>query len=1586
MNDDQLIQLLQDKTPEELSVEEIELLQSRLAESDQLRQALFQQLEMEEYLATALGRVNVSIDSITATRHTPGSGPRPMMLAVVLLVCLGVIGFFALLVVPGLKNDPSDVAEVTDAEEPPADADGTEETDEPIDEPADEKPPPEEIVEEPDESPDPPPEEPDDPPEEVEQPVEPPQPQGPWVAGLAAPPQPFSQTWYVDFDTTKYLPDKEGLETWLEKVPGQHVRFHEEKISNVNHGAFVGLCQLSAPFPEDAALRFSTAKADQLRLHCFRRQQGVSIYWNTRHGAADRWASYATTREAGKPTPITFQLTDTDEGRDEVCDARYGPTLMLFWHDGDLVLMRGDIEMARAGFPDGPPEEIYFEGQATFRGIEMLRLADHPAPPDAWPEPYEVVQRPADLDWQGELPENSVFEKREDGSVHLAMDNAEQFGWTSIPMPTDRIRFVEVEIDNATPGAQIWLGQPEVRNGAGEIAEKAGRPNNPTLAFASNNRDKRLVAVWRPRDENLRTFDYHEIQEKQVPYANGHLWARFLVAAGWVRCWISADGEEWAVINWGEPWYAGQMTQLSIGCSKQTPGAQITLKTIRYRELPAVNGMVDDELLARAQAFPGEHDYFRWLVAVTQAQPAGVDATDWRTACALRTLAIGSSSKTMQALIDLLEKTNRRRHRGDLQQQLAVLKELPMLASLWEKLPDDQPIELHKRYHAIGHELAASGNIRPYTSVRRAMMTELPLARHFFKAFDADLVQYEMLQLAYRGRWDDVDEFVKQLQFYGGQQLEQAVPLTPWLETLAAKQQPARLGEGVVRLRDDWQNPLVEEYSKEAYNVMAEFHATVESESHDDAARMIAELDPYSMHGLVPSASDKDLLVSVATAVRSAMNRNDELAAVVNDESEIGTIRVNKATTQGNVDAVRLATVQFHGTVAAGMAHRWLGDRALAGGEFVTAMDEYRRAKETLGILEKRQLEPRIRLAAAMLGMDYGTPASTSVAFGEITMSAEEFERLIEEMRTVHANSSGALTSIASEYIGDAPSPSGIQVHRRGRLDGHPGEDSGNVDGRVREYEVPWLPRQLGITVDRKIAYINNRFHVAAYDLNSQGKRLWQSPPPPSRGKTRDWKLVPMRPVVTDRHVFVRQLSKDGPVLLCLGRDDGKHVWVTQPQNDEALISDPVLTHGKLFVLVLREMARGDDVLRLVSFSLDTGEPIDGYDLLNIRDSWEERRVCSTTALPGGILASFGGFVLNVDFDGNVRWARRQLMVPAAQDITWVTQRFDPPLVTGDRVIIASPGVRTIDCLDIDYGELKWRAVLPNVDRMIGLCAGNIIVHAGDDFLALDVETGEQQWKTQLLAPFDAELCGGEHGLLIAHKVPAPDHKDRFCPELVWLDGTTGEITAQTLLPELHEQHPQFGPLLKHDDRLWSFYAPRREDPHRDLIELQPQGEATAPINTGAAEDPWLAHTRDDLREAMTDQFPQWRLLSAARRDGFGYLADIHNEKDVVALPAQADAPIVLAREIAIPASGKPRLKLRLGSDPNHNWRLVVRHGEKVLHEEEMEWAKLQQVWKDRTINLKTAAGKSGWLSIEAHFVSGGDHTRTYWKRISVEF
>jgi len=1611
MKDDQLIQLLQEKTPEELSLEEISLLQRRLAESEELRVTLFEQLEMEQYLAEALGRVEVSLDEVASSRATRVSRHHPILLSVIAVVCLGLIGFISLVIVAAMRSpDDAPVAvadngapdEEEESVEPSTDEEGGKNSveDEPAEEhspdepgseaPSDGEPMPNSVTDAPAESSIEPTE------TSAVPPADPPEPKGPWVADLAAPPRPFSEAWFVDFDTEKHVTSEEEIKQWFEEAPGESCRFDEQKIEGTGHGAFRGVMKLKAPLPEDAALRFSTAKADRLRIHCYRGEQGVSIYANTRHGAADRWAAYRVTRVSGKHTPQQMQLADTDEGRDEVCDARYGPTLLLRWHEGQLILSRGDIELARAGFPEGPPKDIFFEGEAAFRGIEMLRLSDHPQPPNAWPEPYQVIDRPAQLNWKGALRDGASFEPHEDGSVHLAAENLEEFGWTAAPLPAGRVRFIEVELDDLTPGAQVWLGPPPVVSADGEVEQPGGRPTSPTLRFTKNDRDGRLTAEWTSHDEDQWKSDYHEVEEKTVPYAGPRTWVRFLIGAGWVRCWISPDGENWALLNWGDPWHSGALTHLGIGCAEDAPGAQVTVRQIRLRELPTINGLVEQELLQRARSFDAAESYGHWLADVAQAQPADVDAPSWRIACALRTIATGASSPTMQALLDLLLRSHLH-ETTPVETQLALLGEVALLAGLHEKLPNGEEFDLPSRYVALARRQVSSGHTRPMTLVRHAMMSKLPQGRHFFKAYHPDLIHVELIHLAYSEQWDEIATFVEKLKFYSGDAWQDVAPLAPWLEVVADRQQPGRVGEGVARLRSDWQNPLVEQYNKEAYNVIAEFHAALESESYGVAAEMIAQLDPHGVSGLVPASYDADLLASVSTVIRNAMAQDAELARMMNAKfAPLGDMRVKKAAAAGDEAAVRLATVQFHGTGAAGLAHRWLGDRALAAGEFVQAIAHYRRALEHVNVLEKRQIEPRMRLAAAMLGTDVGEPPTGPVEFGETRLSAEEFEDLVAEMRATHADSAGTLQEFTGEATQPAPPPSGFQVHRRERLSGEAGGSPDSLDGRVRQYEVPWLARQLGVTLDGSIAYVNNRFHAAAYDLSDNGRRLWQSRPPDNHGRTHEWSLTAMRPAVGPQQVFVRQLTKEGPLLVSLDRENGEQRWAMKPSRENHVLSDPLLAQGKVFALTLQGTRRGEDMLRLCSYAPDTGDLIAAHDLLNVRQSWHEQRVCRATQLPDGLVATLGGFVMHVSFEGNVRWVRRQLLLPASQHPTWVTQRFDRPLVVGERVIIHTPGVRAIECLHLESGRLLWREVLPHVDRLIGVTADNVIVHAGDEYLALELDSGEPQWERQILAPLDAELCEGEHGILLSHEITSPRDANKRCPELVWLDATTGDVTARTALPELTEDEPKFGPLVRHGERIWSFFGNGIQQPHRDVIELQPQGEPDTLGNArsddsgsaahASATDPWLLHTRDELREAIGRKFPQWRLLSAGSRDGFGHIENIHNEDDVVALPAEGATPVVLGRWISVPKSGKPRLRLRFGNDPNHHWRLTVRLGEEILAQREIDWSQQQEIWKEESVDLSSLAGRSGWLTIEARHVSHGDHSRTYWKRLDLQF
>lgn len=94
MNDERLIQLLRETPPEELSRDEIRELRRRLPQSGELRQALFEHLQLDQALSETLGGVNLSPESITrrATTVTSGGAGRLFGWGTISAVLLGLFG------------------------------------------------------------------------------------------------------------------------------------------------------------------------------------------------------------------------------------------------------------------------------------------------------------------------------------------------------------------------------------------------------------------------------------------------------------------------------------------------------------------------------------------------------------------------------------------------------------------------------------------------------------------------------------------------------------------------------------------------------------------------------------------------------------------------------------------------------------------------------------------------------------------------------------------------------------------------------------------------------------------------------------------------------------------------------------------------------------------------------------------------------------------------------------------------------------------------------------------------------------------------------------------------------------------------------------------------------------------------------------------------------------------------------------------------------------------------------------------------------------------------------------------------------
>ena len=152
------------------------------------------------------------------------------------------------------------------------------------------------------------------------------------------------------------------------------------------------------------------------------------------------------------------------------------------------------------------------------------------------------------------------------------------------------------------------------------------------------------------------------------------------------------------------------------------------------------------------------------------------------------------------------------------------------------------------------------------------------------------------------------------------------------------------------------------------------------------------------------------------------------------------------------------------------------------------------------------------------------------------------------------------------------------------------------------------------------------------------------------------------------------------------------------------------------------------------------------------------------------------------------------------------------------------PGVRSVECTDLQTGDLVWRKVLPAGKRILGV-AGYVICQTSDELVALHQETGDVVWRRDEDGLLEASLCD-DQTILCARRQPQQDDPKYALPELVWIKTSTGQELASCALPSLRHERLAFGPIVAADDRAWVF-AGRQDDATRDLIELSPVGDLT---------------------------------------------------------------------------------------------------------------------------------------------------------------
>ncbi|HTN76815.1 MAG TPA: PQQ-binding-like beta-propeller repeat protein, partial [Pirellulaceae bacterium] len=1392
----------------------------------------------------------------------------------------------------------------------------------------------------------------------------------PWDEAFAQAPPSLADVYFDDFAIEKSLPQVPDLLRWFETVPNQQRRIGETYTKRGKCGELDGVFRLRAPWRENVSLRLALENYNRLRMHFYNGTSGTTLVYYQDEGFT--WCAYRTTRKDDQtPLPETLAITATDHGRAQRSELRFGGPFDIRWQAGELLLSRGDVVLLRAPLKD-PPQSVYFDGRVAFHGIALVPTKD--ALPQEVARPIAAeIDRPADLNWHHKLAGGAQVMKHADGSIELVADNAKEAGFISAPLGQIGLGEVIVELEGIAPGAGVFLSADKTRNLA-------------TVRFAKNNRANPPALAAQLRRDEYREGDLSDYRERPSMHISKHKqYVRLIGGAGTLRYALSSDGlhwAEWEEIETGQP--AGA-TSLVLDYVPHTPGCRIKLNKITIRKLPTLMAQASATLLPDAPILTNltTPSIGQWLTEVSAQQPGNVNASEWRRTCAIRALAAGCDAELGQRLVRMLLDDAEAR-RLPPQELLALYNEAFLLLDTRNNGALAQ--ECWKRYFDLAQRAFRELGARPYSLVRQAAIASPVWFRHNYSVGDEPAIRLELVQLLYGGQWEEALRFCKQLRFY---QQQQRVPLIDWAEAVAIRQLPGRTGveSTIQRQRSSWRPLLVEELSKDAYNAVAEMQAVLDSDAFDDAARMITSISPDAVAGVAPHGRDRQLLVSLPSAIRLAVRDYPQLQTVMNQKfGPLAELRVKQSINANNVGAVELAAVQFEATEAAAEAHRWLGDRALASGWFARAMAEYERAVQTATPNGKHDLLARMRLAAALQGVEFGAAVTRPVVLGEMSVSASEFEAIVADMRQANAGSA-QLTTTTDKRVWPAPAPTGYEVAVRSRLDGLVGGDpNAEVTRDINNLRIGWCERQISTAVEGNLLYVSNRFQVAAYDLNN-GQRVWQSAQLPGNiQRSRDWTLIPMRPLITSRFIYARFLYGPGPTLACLDKATGKLLWNSEQRNNEFLVSDPLLVHNQLVGLTLTRSDQGQSQLQLTTFDAESGEPLAQRNLIRLNDVWWTRHGCEVTALDDAIVATLGGVTLCCDLGGNVRWIRKQISLPPEEEPGWVRQYFERPLFVARKAYLTQPGVRSIECVDPETGRLFWSRVLPNLESLIGHLDGKLLVRTENAFLALNANDGEILWQHERPPVFDAVLLGGAGGFVYVQKQNAKDRNDRFYPRLVWLDPNTGASKGSFALPQLENNEPHFGPLLSHNDRLWSFSANGNNEANRELVELTPKAEL--PITPGSnvvQRDPWNSNLDPALRTASERLLPNLALLTAGVNGESGQRDEAFGERDVLGLCTRPSQPILFASEISPAAGSQPKLKLRFNfRGDNVAAKMTVQCGSETVWSQTFDQNAQPQQWRDIDVDLSKLAGKTGTLVVRMEFTSPQGEMSTYWKRLEV--
>ncbi len=514
--------------------------------------------------------------------------------------------------------------------------------------------------------------------------------------------------------------------------------------------------------------------------------------------------------------------------------------------------------------------------------------------------------------------------------------------------------------------------------------------------------------------DRQQTFD-QKIENNSSSLVAAHEWIKLVGGCGLTRLDGSIDGIHRARfgVGTGDTW--NQPMRFGLCCMPGKGDCSIVLRRVALREFHELAQLAPAELIAQAPTIVADNiDHWRAEVANHPA-PAGANLADWGRACALRTVVGNSPGSLGRQLLAGLLSYSLSAPMG-VERRLRLIQEIAALSDVWNNGID--AASLMARFELTGEQLVRQQYGMPWTAIESALLRAPIWSQDGYSAKLPSLARTEILQLVYSNHPEQMRRTLARLRL-----MNCTDPLMLWADDwLATQAGTGPVGDGVAHRFAG--NPLIEEPNKEGFSTLADFESALDSQSYHDACQIVTTAGTQGLTGLITDPRDPQLSVTLDTAVGAALRSDAALRNVMSRQfGAAGMLEVRRAIDQSDSDGVVSAASRYRGTEAAAEAGMWLGDRAAGAGEFNRARFWYRQAMQSGDASIFDRVNPRDRLAAAMLGEESGNPATSAVTLGDATISAADFESLVADMRKTHVSTMQTANSVSLASIVPARPP-----------------------------------------------------------------------------------------------------------------------------------------------------------------------------------------------------------------------------------------------------------------------------------------------------------------------------------------------------------------------------------------------------------------------------------------------------------------------------------------------------------------------------------------------------------------------------------